>query len=100
MTRIRFNVGEQVETDRKLEVARIEVAKVISTPRRDVAQDFISQIPMWINNSNSVAQGDMLKNQIAKQGGFSRAGLADDVVMLSLINGRYAKRQGIAPSIA
>ena len=66
--------------------------------RRDVVQQFLGQIAVRVNHADTVAQRDVLQNQVPKQRRFSSAGFTDDVEVLPFINRRNAKRLGIAPA--
>jgi hypothetical protein len=89
---IRRYIGEQVKPNRKLNVPRIEIYQMVSALGRDVIQQFLGQIAVRVNQSNAMSKGNVLQNQIAEQCGFARTGLSNDINMLPLISGRYAKR--------
>ena len=65
---------------------------------RDVVQQFLGQVAVRVNDPDAMPQRDVLQNQVSQQGGFSRAGLADDVEVLPFIHGGNAKGLGIAPA--
>lgn len=91
MAVIRCNVGKQVEPNREFNITRIEIHQMIGTMRGNVVQQLFSQIAVGVNQSDTVSEGDVLKNQIAQQGGFARASFSNDVDVLALVFGRYAK---------
>jgi hypothetical protein len=53
-----------------------------------------------INDANAVPKGNVLQNQIAEQGRLAGPGFADDVEVLALVFGGYAKAPGFAPAFA
>ena len=50
---------------------------------------------MRINHADTVAQRDVLQDQVSQQSSFSSASLTDDIEVLPLINRRNTKRLGI-----
>ena len=42
-------------------------------------QQLLRKIAMGINDGNAMTQSDVLQDQVAQQGGFSRTRLSDDV---------------------
>jgi hypothetical protein len=73
---------------------------MIGPMRWDVAQNFLGQITMRINQPHAMPQGNVLGDQVQQQGGFAGACLSDDVDVLALIHSGNAKGLGIAPAIA
>jgi len=97
---IRCYIGEQVKPDREVNVARIEIYQMVSALGRYVIQQFLGQIAVRVNQSNTMPKFDVLQNQIAQQSSLTRTGLSDDVDVLALVNGRYAKRLRFSPAFA
>src|SRR4051794_24361401 len=63
----------------------------------NMVQQFFGQIAMRINNANSMAESNVLNDEIAEEGRLAGTSFSDDINMLPLINGRYAKRLWITP---
>jgi hypothetical protein len=89
---IRRDIGEQVKSNGKFNVARIEIYQMVSTFGRNVIQQFFGQITMRVNQSNAVPKLDVLQDQIAEQCSFARTSFSNDVDMLPLVTLGYAKR--------
>jgi len=47
-----------------------------------------------------MSEGDVLNNEIPQKGRFAGASFSDDVDVLSLVSGRYAKRLRVTPTFA
>ena len=90
--------ADDVQSDGEFQVARIEIHQMIRPLRRDVVQKFFGQVAVRVNDTNTVAQRDVLQNQIPQQGGFSSAGFADDIEVLPFVHGGNAKGLGFAPA--
>lgn len=60
-------------------------------------QQFLGQIAVRVDESNTVAGGDVLHDEVAEQGRFANAGLADDVNVLAAVGSRNAKEPALAP---
>ena len=56
--------------------------------------------PWGINQSHAVAKIDVLDNQVAQKRCLPGTSLTDDIDMLALVDGRYAKGPGITPAVA
>jgi hypothetical protein len=100
MAVIRRDIGEHVQSDGKFKITRIEIYEMVGALRRDVMQQFLGQVAVGVNYPDSVAKGDMLNDQIPEERGLSGARFSDDVYVLSLVSGRYAKRLRVAPTFA
>lgn len=97
---IRRDIGEQIHPDGKFNVARIEIYQVVRAFGRNVIQQFLGQITVWVNQSNAMSKLNVLNDQIAEQCGFARAGFSNDVNMPALVTGRYAKRLRLSVAFA
>src|SRR4051812_14893895 len=71
---------------------------MISAPRRNAVQKVFGKIPVWIDQPHSVAQRDVLNNQVSEQGCFTRTGFANDIHVMAVIVGRNAKSAGVIPA--
>jgi hypothetical protein len=96
---IRRHIANDIQSNREFKVARIEIHQMVGTLGRNVVQQFFGQIAVGINQANTVSKGDVLQNQIAEQRRFAGPGFADDVEVLALVNGRYAKGLGFTPAM-
>ena len=63
-------------------------------------QQFFGQVAVGVNDSYSMPKGYVLNDQIAQKGCFAGASFSDDVDMLALVTGRYAKWPWVAPAFA
>src|ERR1039458_3247208 len=100
-TRCRSSVAtgaNDIQSDGEFQIARIEIYQMIRPLGRDVVQQFLGQIAVRVYDPNAVPERDVLQDQVSQQGGFSRAGLADDVEVLPFVHGGNAKGLGIAPA--
>jgi hypothetical protein len=73
---------------------------VVGALWRNVVQQFFGQIAMGVNDPDSMPKRYVLDDQIAQKGGFAGASFSDDVDMLALVTGGYAKRPWVAPAFA
>ncbi len=85
--------------DGEFEVARIEIYQMIGPPGRNVVQQFLGQIAVGVNDPDSMSKGDVLDDQVPQEGGLAGTGFSDDVDVLALIRGRYAKRLRLPPAV-
>jgi hypothetical protein len=90
--------ANDIQSDGEFQIARIEIYQMIRPLGRDVVQQFLGQIAVRVYDPNAVPERDVLQDQVSQQGGFSRAGLADDVEVLPFVHGGNAKGLGIAPA--
>ncbi len=97
---IRCDIGEQVKPDGKFNVARIEIYQVVGTLRRNVMQQLLGQVAVRVNQSDAMTKLDVLQNEIAEQRRLSRTRFPDDVYVLPLVAGRYAKRHRFSVAIS
>src|SRR5438132_3327216 len=67
---------------------------------RNVVQQFLGQVAVGVNHPDSMAKGDVLNDEIPQERRLAGAGLSDDVNVLSLVSGRYAKRLRVTPTFA
>src|SRR4051794_36092807 len=93
-------MGEEVQSNWKFKIAWVEIAEVVSTLRRNVMQELLSQIAVRIDDADAVAERNVLKDEITKESGFSGAGLSNYVDVLALILSGNAKRLGVSPALA
>jgi hypothetical protein len=94
------NIGQKIESDGVFQISRIEITEVIGPSWGNVVQHFFGKVPMGINESNSMSQGDVLDDHVSEEGGLAGASFANDVDMLSLVHLGYAKRIGLPPFLA
>ena len=96
---IRRDIGQEVQPDGELQVARIEVNEVIRTRRRDVFQQFLGEIAVRIDQTNAVSGGDVLHQQVAEQGRLAGTGLADQVEVLAGVGSRKPEGHWLPPVV-
>ena len=90
--------ADDIQADGEFQITRIKIHEMIRPLRRDVVQQFLGQFAVRVNDPDAMSQRDVLQYQVPQQCGFSSAGFADDVEVLSFINGGNAKGLGIAPA--
>lgn len=76
---------EQVETDRMLEVGRVEVDDILDAARGNFIEQVDREVPVRIDQTGAPSGVDVLEEKVAKQGRFACAGLADGVGVLPAI---------------
>jgi hypothetical protein len=96
---VRCDVGERVESDGEVEVAGVEIDKVIRTTRRDAIEQFFGKVAVGINEPDAVSGGDVLHDEVAQQSRFSRAGFADEVEVMPLVGSRNAEGNFVPPAV-
>jgi hypothetical protein len=65
-----------------------------------VVQQLLGQIAVGVNDANAVAKGDVLDDQVPQERCLAGTSLPDDVDVLALVTGRYAKRLRLPPTVA
>ena len=98
MAVIRGDIGKQVEADGKFEVAWIEIYQMIRSDGRNVAEQVLGKIAVRVKETDTVTFSNVLQYQISQQRCLPRAGFADDIHMLSLVRGGYAKILRLSPA--
>jgi hypothetical protein len=99
MPGIRRHIADYVQSDGEFKVARIEIHQMVGTVPGNVVQQFLGKVAVRVNQANAMSKGDVLQNQIAKQRRLAGAGFADDVEVLALVLGGYAKGPGFTPAM-
>lgn len=94
-----WNVGDQIEADGEVEIARIEIHQVVGPVRGNAIEQFFGEVAVRIDQANPVASGEMLHDQIAEERRLSRAGFTDEVKMLALVEQGKADRLPAAPNL-
>lgn len=97
---IGIGAGKDVVGDWKFPVAGVEVDDVVGSPSRNIVQDFFGEVTVGIDQSASLPIFDVAYKKIFEQGGFARAGLANEVDMLAAVGVSKKKRLCAAPNIA
>jgi hypothetical protein len=97
---IRWDIGQHVQPDGKLKITRIEICQVVGTMRGDVVQQFLRQVAMRVDNPDSMSTSDVLNDQVPQERRLAGTSFSDDVNVLALVGGRYAKRPRVAPSFS
>src|SRR5439155_8515338 len=72
------DIGQHVQADGKFNITRIEIHQMIGACRRNVVQQFLGQIAVWIDEANTVSKGDVLDDEIAQKGCLAGARFSDD----------------------
>ena len=62
MSVVWLHTTDDIQADGKFQVTRIEIDQVVGPLRRDVIQQFLGEIAVWINHANAVPQRDVLQN--------------------------------------
>jgi hypothetical protein len=96
---IRVDVRQNVQADGEFQIARIEIYQVIGPPGRNVVQQLFGQVAVGVNDANSMSKGDVLDDQVPQERRFARTGFPNDVDVLPLVGGRYAKRLRLPPAV-
>ena len=99
VTVFRRGLGEQIEPDGVIEVARMKIDRLLGPLRRDVQQQILRQIAMRVDEADAVALLDELEDQVAQERGLPGARLADDVSVVAGISQVEAKRLLTAPGL-
>ncbi len=68
--------------------------------RRDAVEEFVGKIAVWVDQSDAVAGGEMLDDQVAQQRCFSRTRFADCVKMLAAVGQGNRNGADAAPNFA
>jgi hypothetical protein len=97
---VRLHIGKHVQADREFDVARVEIRQVVGTPRRNMVQNVLGQVPMRVYEPNAMSQSDMLDDHVPKQGRFAGTSLSDDINVVALVGDEYAEKLGLAPAFA
>lgn len=92
-------LGEQVESDGVIEVAGVKINGLLRPHRRDVQKQILRQIAMRINEADTVASLDELKDEIAQERRFPGTCLSDDVGVIACISQIETKRHLAAPRL-
>ena len=100
MPLIRRGGAKQIEANRIFHVSRIEICHVLNTMAWHVIENVICQIAVRINDGDPVPGFNVLQNQIAEQGGFSRSTFADGVKVMTAVVVRKSKGQFLPPHFA
>jgi hypothetical protein len=79
---------------------RQEIDEVIRTTRLDTVEQFFGKVAVRVNEPDAVAGGDVLHDEIAQQGRFSRTGLADEIEVMALVGSRNSEGDFVPPSRA
>ena len=96
---LRCGLGEQIESDGVIEVARMEIDRLLGPNRRNVKKQILRQIAMRINEADTVALLDELKDEIAQERRFPGTCLSDDVGVIACISQIETKRHLAAPRL-
>ena len=99
MSLVGRGLGEQIQPDGVVEVARVEIHGLLGAASRDVIEQLGRQIPMRINETDAVALLDELEDEIAQQRGLPGTRLADDVGVVACIAQFEAERLLAAPCL-
>jgi hypothetical protein len=97
---VRDDIRQHIQPNREFEIARIEIYQVIGARGRNMVQQFFGQVAVGVNDANAVTKGDVLDDQVTQEGCLAGTGLSDDLNVLALVGGRYAKRLRLPPAVA
>jgi hypothetical protein len=95
---IRWNICENVQARRKLQVGRIEIHQVIRPVRGDLIKQCFSQITMGVYDTDPVSFMNMLNDQIPEESSFAGTSFSQDVNMLTCAFLGDAKDLRITPA--
>ncbi len=73
--------GQDVESNRRLVVGRVNQHHIIDAFQRDTAQNFVHQITVRIKHRHAFTVLNVLPDEIEKQRGLARATGSDDVAV-------------------
>jgi hypothetical protein len=65
------------QAHRILQIGRVEVGDVVRSMRRDAVEKLFRHVPVRIDKAHPSPLMDVLKDEVAKEGGFAHAGLSD-----------------------
>lgn len=68
---------KRIQAHRILKIGRVEVGEIVCSMRRDTVEKLFRHVPVRIDKTHSPPLMDVLKDQVAKEGGFACARLAD-----------------------
>ena len=77
----------------------MEINEVIRTTRRDAVEQFFGKVAVRVDETDAVAGGDVLHDEVAKERRFSRARLAEEVKVVALVGSRNAEGDFVAPAM-
>ena len=72
---------EGIESDRPLDIGRVDIDEVVGAAPRDVVQRGLGEIAVGIEKSYALAGREILADEIEQQRALAGAGLTDDVEM-------------------
>jgi RNase P protein component len=93
-------ISKQIETDWIFHVGGIEICHVLNAVVRNVVQKVIRQIAVRINDADTAPGLNILENQTAEQGRFTRSAFADGVKVMSAVVVRKSEGQLLPPMFA
>ena len=86
MVPFRVGLGDRIEPNWVLGVRRIEVDDVVYPTPRHLVENRLSEIPMGIDERDTLPGFNILQNRIVEECRLTRAGLADDVDVVQSIS--------------
>lgn len=93
-------LGEQIQPDGVIEVARVEIHRLLRPHGRDVIEQFLRQIAMWVDESDAVALLDELEDEIAQKRRLPGTRFSDDVgVVAGIAQLKTERRFTAAPRL-
>ena len=100
VTVFRRGLGEQIEPDGVIEVARMKIDRLLGSLRRDVQQQILREIAMRVDEADAMALLDELEDQIAQERGLPGTRFADDVgVVAGIAQLKTERRFTAAPRL-
>ncbi len=85
MPLLRGGLGEQIQPDGEIAVARVEIDGLLRPVWWDVIEQLLREIAMGVDEAHAMTLLDELEDEIAQQRGLSRARLADDIGVVACI---------------
>ena len=93
-------LGEQIEPDGVIEVARVEIDRLLGTHGRDVIEQFLRQIAVRVDEADAMALLDELEDEVAQERRLPGTRLADDVgVVAGIAQLKTERRFTAAPRL-
>lgn len=99
MTILRCGLGEQIEPDGVIEVARMEIYSLLGPLGRDVKKQILRQITMRVDESDTVPLLDELKDEVAQKRRLPGTCFSDDVGVVACISQIETERHLAAPRL-
>ena len=85
-TQFRIRIVEHIERDRILRIGWVEEYNIVGSRLRNIGEDRISEITMWIDEGNTATRHDIGVEHILEERRLAHTRLPDDIGMTSSID--------------